>query len=136
MRVCVLYCESSGTSCKELSAGLAEGLQMQGHTVDVIDMQADAGKIVSFYDYLVVGTSAISFWGGKIPRKVDDFLKAAGTISGKRCFAFVPKRGMRVMKTLQRLMHVMESQGMYLTYSDVLTNRAFAKEVGKRLKIS
>lgn len=85
---------------------------------------------------LLSGLQRFRFGEEKIPRKVDDFLKAAGTISGKRCFAFVPKRGMRVMKTLQRLMHVMESQGMYLTYSDVLTNRAFAKEVGKRLKIS
>jgi len=136
MRTCVLYYESNGSVCKELAAGLAEGLQLQGHTVDVVDMRSDMGKIVSFYEYIAVGTASTTFWGGRIPQAVEDFLKQSGSISGKRCFAFIAKRGLRTLKSLQRLMHVMESQGMYLKYSDVLTNRAYAKEVGKRLGIS
>lgn len=136
MRVCVLFGESNGSICKELAAGLAEGIQQQGHIVDVIDMRKDAGKIISFYEYIAVGTASSTFWGGKIPQAVGDFLKQSGTISGKRCFVFVAKRGLRTLKTLQHLMQVMEGQGMYLKYSDILTNRAFAKEVGKRLIIS
>ncbi len=137
MKVCILY-EDIGSSsvCKELSAGLAEGIQAQGHDVDLVDMSREAGKIVSYYDYVAVGTSAVSFWGGKIPVKTGEFLKQCGTISGKRCFAFIGKRGIRLRKTLQELMRTMESQGMYLTFSDVLPNRGYAKEVGKRLVIS
>lgn len=138
MKVCVLYCDigQSSSVSKELALGLSEGIQAQGHDVDILDMQRDTGKIISYYDYIAVGTVATTFWGGKIPSKVGDFLKQCGTISGKRSFAYIGKRGVRVGKTLQSLMRMMESQGMYLTYSDVLSNRAYAKEVGKRLVIS
>jgi menaquinone-dependent protoporphyrinogen IX oxidase len=137
MKVCVLYCDiGSSTQCKELALGLSEGIQTLGHDVDTLDMQRDTGKIISYYDYIAVGTVASSLWGGKIPEMVDRFLKQCGTISGKRSFAFIGKKGIRQGKTLQTLMRVMESQGMYLTYSDVLSNRAYAKEVGKRLVIS
>ncbi len=137
MKVCILYGDIGSSSvCKDLSAGLAEGIQAQGHDVDLVDMFRDVGKIVSFYDYIAVGSTAVSFWGGKVPIKVGDFLKQCGTISGKRCFAFISKRGIRQGKTLQALMRIMESQGMYLTFSDVLANRDYAKAVGKRLVIS
>lgn len=137
MKVCVLYCDiGSSTQCKELALGLSEGIQTLGHDVDTLDMQRDTGKIISYYDYIAVGTVASSLWSGKIPEMVDRFLKQCGTISGKRSFAFIGKKGIRQGKTLQTLMRVMESQGMYLTYSDVLSNRAYAKEVGKRLVIS
>jgi menaquinone-dependent protoporphyrinogen IX oxidase len=137
MRVCVLYSDAGNdTTCKELASSLAEGISTQGHIVDTIDMCHDAGKIISFYEYFAIGTSSTSFWGGKIPDHVTSFLKQSGSISGKRCFAFVSKRGIRQAKTLQTLMRAMESQGMYLKYSDILSNRGYAKEVGKRLIIS
>ncbi len=137
MRVCVLF-EDVGTAsvCKDLASGLAEGIQTQGHDVELIDIKRDSGKIISYFDYIVVGTSATTFWGGKISSRVSDFLKQSGTVSGKRSFAFISKKGIRKGKTLQALMRVMESQGMYLTFSDILSNRSFAKEVGKRLVIS
>lgn len=137
MRVCVLF-EDVGTAsvCKDLASGLAEGIQTQGHDVELVDMKRDSGKIISYFDYIAVGTSATAFWGGKISPKVGEFLKQSGTVSGKRCFAFISKKGIRQGKTLQALMRVMESQGMYLTFSDILSNRAYAKEIGKRLVIS
>jgi menaquinone-dependent protoporphyrinogen IX oxidase len=137
MRVCVLYEDSgSATVCKDIASGLADGIQMQGHDVELVDMVRESGKIVSYFDYLVLGTSAINFFGGKISSKSEDFLKQGGSISGKRSFAFVSKKGLRQGKTLQTLMKVMEGQGLYLTFSDILPNRAYAKEVGKRLVIS
>jgi len=137
MRVCVLYGESgNGTVCKDLASGLAEGIQAQGHIVELIDMYRDTGKIISFYDYIAVGTMATTFWGGKIPERVGDFLRQCGTISGKRSFAFIAKKGMRQSKTLQILMRAMEGQGMFITFSDILSNRGYAKEMGRRLLIS
>ena len=137
MKVCILYCDiGSSSQCRELALGLSEGIQALGHDVDTLDMQRDTGKIISYYDYIAVGTVPSTFWGGKIPDKVGTFLKQCGTISGKRSFAYIGKKGVRQGKTLQTLMRIMESQGMYLTYSDVLSNRAYAKEVGKRLVIS
>ncbi|PKL29577.1 MAG: hypothetical protein CVV46_00450 [Spirochaetae bacterium HGW-Spirochaetae-2] len=137
MRVCVLYEDAvSTTVCKDIASGLADGIQLQGHDVELVDMVRESGKIVSYFDYLVLGTSAINFLGGKISSKSEAFLKQGGSVSGKRSFAFVSKKGLRQGKTLQSLMKVMESQGLYLTFSDILPNRAYAKEVGKRLVIS
>lgn len=137
MRVCVLFEDvGSATVCKDLASGLAEGIQTQGHDVEVVDIKRDSGKIISYFDYIALGTSATTFWGGKIPSKISDFLKQSGTVSGKRSFAFISKKGIRQGKTLQTLMRVMESQGMYLTFSDILTNRNYAKEIGKRLVIT
>jgi len=137
MRVCVLYEDpGSATICKDIASGLADGIQLQGHDVELVDMARESGKIVSYFDYLVLGTSAINFFGGKISSKAEDFLKQGGSVSGKRSFAFVSKKGLRQGKTLQTLMKAMERQGLYLTFSDILPNRAYAKEVGKRLVIS
>ena len=137
MRVCVLFGDNgSSTTCKDLAAALAQGIRMQGHDVDLVDAAKDAGKIISYFDCSGVGAISETFFGGKVPQRIEAFLKQCGTIGGKRSFAFVGKRGLRQGKTLQALMRVMESQGMFLTFSEILSNPAFAKEVGKRLVIS
>jgi menaquinone-dependent protoporphyrinogen IX oxidase len=138
MRVCVLYCGkgSSSPKLKEIAGALAKGIESQGHTVDVFDMRLESGKIISFYDYIVVGSENVSLWGGKVPDMVSKFLKQAGTISGKRCMAFIVNGGIRSGKTLHHLMHSMESEGMYLKTSDILKKKDYAQAVGKRLHIS
>ena len=138
MKVCVLYASSNKDSknLKDISNALSEGIASQGHIVDVFDMSLEAGKIVSYYDYLVVGTETTTFFGGKIPATVSSFLKSAGSISGKRCLAFVTKGGVRSMKTLQTLMKVMEKEGMYLKKSELIAKIDYAKAVGKHLKVS
>ncbi|WP_320129277.1 hypothetical protein [uncultured Sphaerochaeta sp.] len=138
MKVCVLYASSNKDSknLKDISNALSEGIASQGHIVDVFDMNLEAGKIVSYYDYLVVGTETTTFFGGKIPSIVSSFLKGAGSISGKRCLAFVTKGGLRSMKTLQTLMKVMEKEGMYLKKSELIAKIDYAKAVGKHLKVS
>ena len=137
MRVGILFAQvGNSTVCRELAAALGEGVQAQGHDVELINMHTDAARVIAFYDYIAVGTESVSFLGGKIPDAINQFLRQSGTVSGKRCFAFISKKGLRKGKTLQKLMHSMESQGMYLTFSEVLTSRTHAKEVGKRLVIS
>lgn len=137
MRVCVAFGDlGSSTLCRDLASSLAQGIGSQGHDVDLVDMNRDAGKIVSYYDYIAIGTTCTSWWGTAVPPNVEVFLRQCGTLAGKRSFAFIARRGLRQGKVLQRLMKVMESQGMYLTFSDILANQAYAKEVGKRLVIT
>lgn len=137
MKVCVLYAGATKDTgkLKAIANALSEGIASQGHLVDVFDMALETGKIVSFYDYLVVGTETTSAMGGKIPATVSSFLKSAGSISGKRCLAFVTKGGLRSMKTLQTLMRAMEKEGMYLKKSELITKPDYAKAVGKHLNI-
>ncbi len=137
MRVCVLYAPvaKNNDKMKAIANALSEGISGQGHLVDVFDMTLEAGKIVSFYDYLIIGTESPTFFGGKIPASVSGFLKSAGSISGKRCMAFITKGGLRSTKTLQVLMKAMEKEGMFLKKSELISKVDFAKAVGKHLQI-
>jgi len=138
MRVCVLYAGSGGNSekLKLLATALAKGIEGNGNTVDVFDIALEEGRKISFYDYIVIGTEATTFWGGKIPSNITSFLRNAGTVSGKRCMAFVRKSGVRSQKTLSTLMHAMETEGMYLRTSDIFPNEAYASASGRRLNVS
>ena len=123
MRVCVLFCGNNANDpkLKELASRMAEGISSNGHDVDVFDMNLEMGKIISFYEYVVVISSAVSFFSKSVPSNVSTFLRSAGTVSGKR--------------VLQTLMQTLESEGMYLKVSDVLPNGNYAYAVGKRLHV-
>jgi len=137
MKVCVLYASASkeGQKIKSIAKALSEGVSSQGHQVDILDMNLDMGKKVSYYDYLILGTEATTFWGGKLPPAVTQFLRSAGTVSGIRCMGFITKGGVRSMKTLQTLMKTMEHEGLFLKKSDIVTKVDYARAVGKHLQI-
>lgn len=137
MRVCVLYAGANKDAprLKELSEALAKGIEEDGNSCDVFNMALEDGKKVSFYDYIVIGTESTSFFGAKLPPAIRQFLKSAGTLSGKRCMAFARKSGFRSQKTVQLLMKSMEGEGMYLRSSEVLTKTDMAYSIGKHLKI-
>ena len=137
MRVCVLYCgnQPNEPKLKELASKLSDGIASNGHTVEAFDMNLEMGKIISFYDYIVIISRSTSFFSKNIPQNVLKFLKAAGTVSGKRCSCFISKNSGRKARVLQNLMHIMESEGMYLKVSDILLNDAYAYAVGKRLHV-
>ncbi|MDT4761529.1 hypothetical protein [Sphaerochaeta sp. PS] len=137
MKVCVLYASSSKDNdrIKLIAKALAEGISSQGHMVDLLDMSLEQGKKVSFYDYLVIGTEATTFFGGKIPSAVSNFLKSSGSVSGLRCMGFITKGGVRSMKTLQALMRTMEQEGLFLKKSEIITKADYGRAVGKHLQI-
>lgn len=137
MKVCILYAAKTNNNSyiKKIANSLAKGIEQQNHIVDVIDMKLEEGKVVSYYDYLIVGAEGTTTFGGKIPTTVRNFLDRSGAISGKRCMAFVTKAGIRSTKTLQALMKIMEGQGMYLKTSDIITKEDQAIAIGKRLHI-
>ena len=137
MRVCVLFCgnEPNEPTLKSLAERLSDGIASNGYTVETFDMNLEMGKIVSFYDYIVIISRSVSLFSKYIPENVVKFLKTAGTVSGKRCSCFISKNSMRKAKVLQNLMHIMESEGMYLKVSDILTNGDYAYAVGKHLHV-
>jgi flavodoxin len=137
MRVLVLYAPHTKATekMKAVAKALAEGIGEQGHTVEVLDASLEAGKVISYYDYIVIGSEATTTFGGKIPVSLTHFFKTAGTISGKRCMAYITKGGIRSMKTLQTLMKVMESEGMFLKKSELIKSVDFARAVGRNLQI-
>ena len=138
MRICVLYggVPAGNAKLKALAEGMAKGLSSSGeHIVEIFDMTLEQGKRVSAYDYIVVLSQAESFFSKKVPSCVSDFLKSAGSISGKRCSCFISANSLRKSRVLHNLMFVMESEGIYLKLSDVLKNADMAFAVGKRLHV-
>ncbi len=136
MRVGVVFiAEKNRDKLLKLARAVAKGVEAQGHQAEVLDGSRDSNTKLTIYNYVVVGTEPISLFGGKIPDRVGQFLASAGMISGKRCFAFVPKRPLGATKALFRLMKAMELEGMYLKSSEILQSEVEAEEIGKRLKL-
>lgn len=136
MRIAILYFAGpKRQQLVELSRSLARGLEKQGHHVDIIDAARDVNTKLTIYNYIALGTAATSFFGGKISGSIQRFLANSGMVSGKRCFAFITKSGLRNGKTLQKLMNVMEHEGMYLKYSEIFVQPGEAEAVGQKLHI-
>ena len=136
MRVAVVFVsQDKRDRLLEISKALVAGIEANGHTVELVDGARDVNVKLTVYEYIVVGTEIISTFGGKIPDKVGAFLKGSGMVAGKRSFAFVIQQRFGGTRGLQRLMKTMESEGMYLKFSEILTSAAEATEIGKRLRI-
>jgi hypothetical protein len=137
MDISVVYADKdrNATKVKAVAEAFAHSLSAQGYTVDLVNAYTEMGKNLTFADYVVVGCTATSAFGGKIPQTVSDFLKRAGTVSGKRCFAFVTKGGLRKNRTLQSLMKAMEAEGMYIKNFDCIDKPQLAAAIGKRLDV-
>ena len=137
MRIAVVFFE--GKSRKRLlgvTQALAKGIETQGHQVDVIDGARDVNSKLTIYGYVAIGGESITTFTGKIPEVITRYLKNAGMISGKRCYAFVCKTPISANRALQRIMKAMEGEGMFLKNSGVINSEVEAQEVGRRLHIS
>lgn len=136
MRIATVFFPGKNrTRLVSFAKALAEGIESQGHSVDIVDGSRDVNARLSMYQYIAVGTEPISLFGGKIPPKVGEFLKNSGVVGGKKCFAFVMKKPLGAAKALTRLMNTMESEGMFLRYSEVIGSTSEAEAIGKRLQI-
>ena len=136
MQVCILYAGKTRESdkLKAISEALARGISANGHIADVVNMRTE-DKRLTIYDYIVIGTEPVSFFSASVPGDVAKYLAEAGTVSGKRCMAFVSGSGLRKGRTLLNLMKTMEGEGMILKLSEVIKNPGEAQAVGKRLNV-
>lgn len=119
----------------EVARGLAGGIERAGHQVDVIDGDRDVSTKLTVYEYIVVGTSPVSSFSGKIDAKISEFLSNGGMITGKKSSAFVLNSLFGTQKALRRLMAAMEHEGMFIRYSDILRSREEAEVLANRLKL-
>ncbi|OQY33069.1 MAG: hypothetical protein B6241_08980 [Spirochaetaceae bacterium 4572_59] len=136
MRVAVVYYKNGFEKVKEVATLLARGVESSGHQVSIINMETDSDVRLTIFDYIILGTAPNSFFSGKISGKISENLKNSGTVSGKKCYAFVVKKGLFVSKALQSLMKIMEKEGMFLKISDVISAADEAELIGKKLHIT
>ena len=114
---------------------MAKGLQAQGHDVTVVDATTESGTSLTPYGYLAVGTTAPSLMAKSVPEGLGAYLRSAGHLSGKRCYAFIDGKGLRKGRLLASLMKTVEAEGVLLKRSDVLANDTEAEAVGARLHV-
>ncbi len=135
MQVCIVSAGKSRESSHltELCKAMAKGIESQGHRVDVVSIY-DGDTRLTIYDYVVIGSEPVSFFSAKVPELLSRFLEQAGTVSGKRCMAFVTG-GLRKNRTLLNLMKKMESEGMILKFSEVIQKPDAAAAVGRHLNV-
>ena len=136
MRVGIIFIsDNKREELLAIAKEMARGVESQGHHADIIDGTRDVNTKLTMYNFLIVGTAALSGIGGKISDKVGNYLASSGMVGSKRSFAFVLKYGMRAGKTLLALMKAMEHEGMFVVFSDILSNPLEAYETGKRLTV-
>ncbi len=136
MKAVVLYADiSTKTKAKEVASAIARGIQQQGIDCDLLDVKKESDKRVAMYQYIAIVTTPAGLWGGSIDPSIQLYLKQNSAVAGKRCAAFVTKGAVRMNKTLQALFKVMEGEGMYLTYSDILANASQAQATGAHLSL-
>ena len=131
----VFFSGKSNDRVGGLARALAKGMERQGHTVDLVDGVKDTGARLTIHQYVAVGAAPTGTFGGKIPDAVKTFLSGAGTVAGKKCYAFIPKASFGAAKSLAAVMKCMEGEGMFLKSSDILRSPAEAEEIGKRLRM-
>lgn len=136
MRTAVVFFPASQRDkLREIAKALAAGIESQGHRVDLIDGSRDVNSKLTIYEYIAVGVEIPGTFGSKVPGSVKEFLGESGIVSGKRSFAFVMKKPFGTSKALQSLMKTMESEGMFLKLSEILSSPEESREIGKRLII-
>jgi menaquinone-dependent protoporphyrinogen IX oxidase len=136
MRVAVLFF-GGGKRDKtaEIARGVAAGLEKGGHHVDVIDGDRDVNAKLTMYEYIVIGTSAVSTFRGRIDSRVREFLSGAGMVGGKKCFAFLVDSLFGTQRGLRNLMAAIEHEGIFIRFSEVLRSREEAEVLADRLKL-
>jgi len=135
VRVAVVYFQSGNSEVKKTAEALARGISAENHMVDLINGETDTDKKLTGYEYIVIGAAPISFFTGKISDKISMYLNNSGTMSGKRSYAFIRKKGISSSKALKNLMIAMEKEGMMLKISDVLYSSVEAEAAGRKLHI-
>ncbi len=136
MRVAVVFFGGSKRDrTADIARGLAAGIEREGHHVDVIDADRDVNAKLTMYEYIAIGTSVTSAFRGKIDPAISQYLSRSGMVGGKKSFAFVVTAPFGAERGLRRLMSVMEAEGLFIRYSEVLRSAEEAGVLANRLKI-
>ena len=135
MRVAVVYFRNGSEKVRNIASSIARGIESQGHQVALVDAENENDTRLTIYEYIVVGTSPVSFFSSKIPSRISEYLKNAGKVSGSKSYAFLVKSGLFSSKSLHLLMKSMEAEGMFLKISDVISSAEEAEIIGKKLQI-
>jgi len=133
MRIAVVSAPAVKRAPPDYAEGLAKGMSMMGHHVDIIDAWTEDGIRLPGYDYIAVIAEPAGIFSGKIAANVSKVLSAGSSLVGKKSAAFIKKSGLFTNRALFNLMKAMEKEGMRINWSDILFNAPHAEAMGKHI---
>jgi hypothetical protein len=116
----------------DYTTAFSQGLSAMGHEAKIFNVFTDEARFLPAYEYIVVIAEQTGFFGGKFDPHLSEFIKGA-SLGGKKGGAFIKKIYPATDKALANLMRIMEREGIYINWSDVLLNSAHSKEIAKRI---
>lgn len=129
----VYYASKTDSKIEKFSKALAEGLQEQGDTVGVFNLRLADDFRAALYEYVCFGSEAESFFSSKIPASFGKRLEQLSNLEGKRAMAFSEKKLFFPVKLSNRLMKIVESQGVFLRNTAIFDSVEEAKLFGTKL---
>ena len=135
MRIAIVSAPKTRRAPPDYVGALARGMEKMGHRVDVLDVwtNENVGHKLPGYEYIAIAAEQLSLFGGKFPDVLNNMLKGAGGLGGKKSAAFLKKTNPLTGKALSNLMKLMEREGMLVNWSEVLLSAPHAEEIGKRI---
>jgi hypothetical protein len=134
MRIALISASAGRTGVADYVSALAKGMTSMGHRVDILDAWTDDGYRLPGYEYIAVCAEEVSLFGGKMPEALPRIL-AAAHVSGKKSAAFLKKTNPFTSKALSNLMKLMEKEGMYINWSEIVLSASHAEALGKRIGV-
>ncbi|AEJ19950.1 hypothetical protein [Gracilinema caldarium] len=133
MRIAIVYAQKQKSPVSEAIKALARGMESMGHRIDLLDAWTDDGVRLPGYEYIVIAAETVSLFGGRLPEALPKVLSNASSLVGKKSAAFLVKTTPWTTKAMTNLMRVMEKEGMFVNWSDIIINSEQAEALGKRI---
>jgi len=132
----VLILHSDDGKIQKSVVALQRALEQGGLKVELISPQAAAGSPVSAapYGLVCVVTEYTGWWKPQLPAEMDNLLKKAMRLEGKKGGAFVRPGLLGSAKALRVLMGHMERQGVIVEDFGTLGGEQEAVSIAKRLQ--
>lgn len=133
MRVLIMYGDEAKVEKSALA--LQKALEQEGARVDLVCSGGSRGKPVSTapYQLVCVVSGFKGWWKPRLPQEIDELLKRATRLEGKKGGAFVQAK-LGSTKALRVLMAGMERQGVIVGDFGTLKGEQEMASLAKRLK--
>ena len=133
MRIALVYAQKKKGPASDAIKALSKGMESMGHRIDLLDAWTDDGIRLPGYEYIVIAAEATTLFGGRMPEALQKILSNASSLVGKKSAAFLLKTTPWTTKGMMNLMRVMEKEGMFVNWSDIIINSEQAETLGKQI---
>uniref|UniRef100_A0A7C3EFW7 Flavodoxin-like domain-containing protein n=1 Tax=Gracilinema caldarium TaxID=215591 RepID=A0A7C3EFW7_9SPIR len=133
MRIALVYAQKKKGPVSDAIKALSKGMESMGHRIDLLDAWTDDGIRLPGYEYIVIAAESTTLFGGRMPEALTKIFSNASSLVGKKSAAFLLKTTPWTTKAMTNLMRVMEKEGMFVNWSDIIVNSEQAEALGKRI---